>query len=88
MLMYNSSRYVRLCLSPTILILFKVSSICFLNLFVLNFLMFLNKLCIYESNGLQSGATSISDGIFFYHISPADPAAKGVSADLAVVEEH
>ena len=26
--------------------------------------MFLNKLCIYESNGLQSGATSISDGIF------------------------
>ena len=37
---------------------------CFLDFFVLNFLKFLNKLCIYGANGLWSGATSISDGIF------------------------
>ena len=36
----------------------------FSDFFVLKFLMFLNKLCIYGSNGLWSSATSISDGIF------------------------
>ena len=32
--------------------------------YVLNFLTFKFVLCIYGSNGLWSGATSISDGIF------------------------
>ena len=64
MLMPNSGRYVRLCVRPTILILFKVCMYCFLDFFVLNFLKFLNKLWNYGENGLWSGATSISDGIF------------------------
>ena len=49
--MHNSDRFVRLCVRPAILIFFKV-------------LKFLNKLCVYGSNGLWSGATFISDGIF------------------------
>ena len=48
MLMHNSGRYVRLCVRPTILILFKVYMYCFLDFFVLNFLKFLNKLCFME----------------------------------------
>ena len=66
MLMHNSGRYVRLCVRLTILILFKVYMYCFLDFFVLNFLKFLNKLCFYGANGLWSGATSISDGIFIF----------------------
>ena len=79
MLMHNSGRYVRLCVRPTILILFKVYMYCFLNFFVFNFLKFLNKLCIYGANGLWSGATSIFDGIFF--ISRSVP----TSLDILVV---
>ena len=36
----------------------------YLDFFVLNFPEFSNKLCIYGANGLWSGATPISDGIF------------------------
>ena len=66
-MMHNSGRYIRLCVRPTILILFKVYMYSYLDFFVLNFPEFLNKLCIYGANGLWSGATPISDGIFFFH---------------------
>ena len=65
MLMPNSGRYVRLCIRLTILNLLKVYMNLFLRFFFLNFLKFLNRLYIYRSNGLWSGATPISDGIFF-----------------------
>ena len=49
------------------------SSICwrfirigFLDFFVFSFLKFSNRLCIYGSNGLWSGDTPISDGIFVF----------------------
>ena len=68
MLMHNSGQYVRLCVHPTILICSRFICICFLDLLVLYIPKFLNKLCIYRSNGLWSGATSISDGIFMMTI--------------------
>ena len=37
---------------------------CHMIIIILNFLMFLNLLCSYGVDGLWSGATSISDGIF------------------------
>ena len=39
---------------------------CHIIIIILNFLMFLNLLCSYGVDGLWSGATSISDGIFLY----------------------
>ena len=63
--MHNSGQYVRLCVHPTILICSKFICICFLDFFVFDFLKFLKRLCIYRSNGLWSGATPISDGIFW-----------------------
>ena len=38
---------------------------CLRIIIILNLLMFLNLLCSYGLDGLWSGATSISDGIFF-----------------------
>ena len=42
--------------------------------------MFLNRLCIYRSNGLCSGATPISDGIFL------DQAAHKMQWDCNLVQ--
>ena len=64
MLMPNSGRFVRLCVRLTIFNLLKVYMNLFSDFFVLNFLKFLNRLRIYGANGLWSGATPISDGIF------------------------
>ena len=66
MLMHNSGRYIRMCVCPTILILFKVYVYLFQDFFVLNFLKFFNKLCN-GSSGLWSVATSISGGIFIFN---------------------
>ena len=65
MLMHNSGRYVRLCVRPTILILFKVYMYCFLDFFCFKFSKVLKQIMFYGANGLWSGATSISDGIFY-----------------------
>ena len=66
MLMPNSGRFVRLCVRLTFLNLLKVYMNLFLRFFCFEFLKFFNWLCIYRSNGLWSGATPISDGIFLF----------------------
>ena len=70
MLMPNLGRFVRLCVRLTILDLLKVYMNMFLRFFRFKFFKFLNRLCIYGSNGLWSGATPISDGIFSFSLSP------------------
>ena len=64
MLMPNLGWFVRLCVRLTILDLLKVYMNMFLRFFRFKFFKFLNRLCVYGSNGLWSGATPISDGIF------------------------
>ena len=68
MLMPNSGRFVRLCVRLTILNLLKVFMNLYLRFLHFKFLKFLNRLYIYGSNGLWSGAAPISDSIFQPHV--------------------